>query len=93
LSADTSVPKQGEAGLSEFESWLPDAILRDAPAGMAFLDPSMRFVWVNPALAGMYGRPVADFAGQPVSAVWPAVDAKGFLEKIKKNTTKVIMKI
>jgi len=42
---------------------------------MAFLDPSMRFVWVNPALAGMYGRPVADFAGQPVSAVWPAVDA------------------
>ena len=75
MSADTSVPKQREAGLSEFESWLPDAVLRDAPAGMAFLDTDMRFVWVNPALARMYDRPASDFAGQPVAAVWPAVDA------------------
>jgi PAS domain S-box-containing protein len=75
LSADTSVPKQREAGLGEFESWLPDAMLRDAPAGMAFIGTDLRFVWVNPALAGMYGRPVDDFAGQPVAAVWPAVDA------------------
>jgi PAS domain S-box-containing protein len=75
LSADTSVPKQREAGLGEFESWLPDAMLRDAPAGMAFIGTDLRFVWVNPALAGMYGRPVEDFAGQPVAAVWPAVDA------------------
>jgi PAS domain S-box-containing protein len=75
LSADTSVPKQREAGLGEFESWLPDAVLRDAPAGMAFLDTDLRFVWVNPALARMYDRPVSDFAGQPIAAVWPAVDA------------------
>ena len=75
MSADTSVPKQREAGLGEFESWLPDAVLRDAPAGMAFLDTDLRFVWVNPALARMYDRPVSDFAGQPIAAVWPAVDA------------------
>jgi PAS domain S-box-containing protein len=75
LSADTSVPKQREAGLGEFESWLPDAVLRDAPAGIAFLDTELRFVWVNPALARMYGRPAGDFSGQPVAAVWPAVDA------------------
>jgi PAS domain S-box-containing protein len=75
LSADTSVPKQQEAGLGEFESWLPDAVLRDAPAGMAFLDTDLRFVWVNPALARMYDRQVDDFAGQPLAAVWPAVDA------------------
>jgi PAS domain S-box-containing protein len=75
LSADTSVPKQREAGLGEFESWLPDAVLRDAPAGMAFIDADLRFVWVNPALARMYDRPVSDFAGQPFAAVWPAVDA------------------
>ncbi len=75
MSADTSVPKQREAGLGEVESGLPDAVLRDAPAGMAFLDPSLRFVWVNPALARMYGRPAADFAGQPIAAVWPGVDA------------------
>ena len=75
MSADTSVPKQREAGLGEFESWLPDAVLRDAPAGMAFLDTDLRFVWVNPALARMYGRQPADFGGQSLAAVWPAVEA------------------
>jgi PAS domain S-box-containing protein len=75
LSADTSVPKQREAGLGEFESWLPDAVLRDASAGMAFIDTGLRFVWVNPALARMYDRPASDFIGQPIAAVWPAVDA------------------
>jgi PAS domain S-box-containing protein len=69
------VPKQREAGLSEFESWLPAAVMRDAPAGMAFLGPDQRFRWVNAALAGMYGRPAADFIGNSVTAVLPAVDA------------------
>jgi PAS domain S-box-containing protein len=69
------VPKQREAGLGEFESWLPDAVLRDAPAGMAFLGTDLRFVWVNAALARMYDRQVSDFTGQPIAAVWPAVDA------------------
>jgi PAS domain S-box-containing protein len=32
-------------------------------------------VWVNPALARMYDRQVSDFTGQPIAAVWPAVDA------------------
>src|SRR6516165_10808070 len=75
VSADTSVPKQREAGLDEFESWLPDAVLRDAPAGVAILGTDMRFVWVNPALARMYGRDEPDFAGQPIAGMWPAVDA------------------
>ena len=75
MSTDTSVPKQREARLGEFESWLHDAVLRDAPAGMAFLDLELRFAWVNPALARMYGRPVSDFSGQPLAAMWPAVDA------------------
>ena len=52
MSADTSVPKQQEAvELDDFESWLPDAMLRDAPAGVAFLGPDLRFGWVNAALA------------------------------------------
>jgi len=75
MSADTSVPKQREAGLDDFGSWLPDAVLRDAPAGVAFLGTDMRFVWVNPALARMYNRDEADFAGQELAQVWPAVDA------------------
>ena len=61
--------------MTEFESWLPDAVLREASAGMAVLGPDMRFVWVNAALAEMFGRPAADFAGRPVAEVWPAVDA------------------
>jgi PAS domain S-box-containing protein len=69
------VPKQREAGLSEFESWLPAAVMRDSPAGMAFFGPDQRFQWVNAALAGMYGRPAADFVGNSVTAVLPAVDA------------------
>lgn len=75
MSADTSVPKQREAGLGEFGSWLPDAVLRDSPAGVAFIDQDLRFVWVNPALARMCERPQADFSGKPVAAVWPAADA------------------
>src|SRR5215472_783398 len=76
MSADTSVPKQREAaGLGDFKSWLPDAVLRDAPTGMAFLGTDTRFVWVNDALARMYGRAAADFAGRTVTEVWPAEDA------------------
>jgi PAS domain S-box-containing protein len=75
MSAETSVPKQREAELDEFGSWLPDAVLRDAPAGAAFLGPDMRFVWVNPALARMYGKDEPEFAGLTVAEVWPAVDA------------------
>ena len=76
MSADTSVPKQREAeGLDDFKSWVPDAVLRDAPTGVAFVGADMRFVWVNPALARMYGHDEADFAGQPIAGMWPAVEA------------------
>src|SRR5215469_2981050 len=75
MSADTSVPKQREAGLDDFGSWLPNAVLRDAPAGVAFLGTDMRFVWVNPALAAMFGRDGADFAGQSLAEAWPAVES------------------
>jgi len=75
MSADTSVPKQREAvGLDDFESWLPDAMLRDAPAGVAFLGTDMRFGWVNAALARLYGHDQAEFAGRPMAEMWPAKD-------------------
>jgi PAS domain S-box-containing protein len=64
-----------EAGLGEFESWLLDAVLRDASAGMALIGTDLRFVWVNPEFARMYARPAADFAGQQIAAVLPGVDA------------------
>jgi PAS domain S-box-containing protein len=76
MSADTSVPKHREAaGLDDFESWLPDAVLRDAPAGVGFLGTDMRFGWVNAALARLYGRDETDFAGRPLGEVLPEADA------------------
>ena len=75
MSADTSVPKHQEAvELDDFESWLPDAMLRDAPAGVAFLGTDMRFGWVNAALARLYGHDQAEFPGRPMAEVWPAKD-------------------
>jgi PAS domain S-box-containing protein len=75
MSADTSVPKHQEAvELDDFESWLPDAILRDAPAGVAFLGTDLRFGWVNAALARLYGHDQAEFPGRPMAEVWPAKD-------------------
>jgi PAS domain S-box-containing protein len=76
MSADTSVPKHQEAvGLDDFESWLPDAMLRDAPTGVAFLGTDMRFGWVNAALARLYGHDQAEFPGRPMAEVWPPKDA------------------
>jgi PAS domain S-box-containing protein len=60
--------------LDDFESWLPDAMLRDAPAGVAFLGTDLRFGWVNAALARLYGHDQAEFPGRPMAEVWPAKD-------------------
>jgi PAS domain S-box-containing protein len=75
MSADTSVPKQREAGLGASESGLPEAMLHEAPAGMAVLGADMRFAWGNAALARMCGLAGTDFAGHPIAEVWPSVDA------------------
>jgi len=76
MSAGTSVPKRREApGLDDLESWLPDAVLRDAPAGVAFIGTDKRFVWVNAALARLSGRDEADFAGRAIAEIWPEADA------------------
>jgi len=60
--------------LDDFESWLPDAMLRDAPAGVAFLGMDMRFVWVNAALARLFRHDQAEFSGRPMAELWPAKD-------------------
>jgi PAS domain S-box-containing protein len=76
MSAGTSVPKRREApGLDDLESWLPDAVLRDAPAGVAFIGTDKRFVWVNAALARLSGRDEADFPGRLIAEIWPEADA------------------
>jgi PAS domain S-box-containing protein len=61
--------------LDEFGSWPVGAVLRAAPAGMAFVDAEQRFVWANIALARMYGRDTAAFTGQLLTAALPPVEA------------------
>src|SRR5262249_12901394 len=76
MSAETSVPEQWEAaGLGTSDSGLPDAVLRDSPAGVAFLGDDHRFAWVTPALAQMYGRPAGDFTGRTLAEALPPLDA------------------
>ena len=75
MSADTSVPEQWEAGLDTPDSGLPDAVLRDSPAGVAFLGGDHRFAWVNPALAQLYGRAPEEFPGRTVAEALPPLDA------------------
>jgi PAS domain S-box-containing protein len=75
MSADTSVPEQWEAGLDTSDSGLPDAVLRDSPAGVAFFGGDHRFAWVNPALAQMYGRAAEEFPGRTLAEALPPVDA------------------
>ena len=75
MSADTSVPEQWEAGLVTSDAGLPDAVMRDSPAGVAFFGTDLRFAWVNPALARLFGRDEDTFGGRALAEVWPHPDA------------------
>ncbi len=46
-------------------------VLENAPAGIAFLDRQLRFLYINPVLADMNGVSVADTVGREVSEVVP----------------------
>ena len=74
VSADTSAPEQWEAGLDTSDAGLPDAVLRDSPAAIAFFGTDLRFAWVNPALTRLYGRDEADFPGHTLAEAWPPLD-------------------
>jgi PAS domain S-box-containing protein len=75
MSADTSVPEQWEAGLGTSDAGLPDAVMRDSPAGVAFFGTDLRFAWVNPALARLFGQDEDAFVGRELTEVWSHPDA------------------
>jgi PAS domain S-box-containing protein len=53
---------------------LLDTLFASAPVGLAFLDPELRYVRVNEALAEMNGVSVADHVGRTVQEVLPEAD-------------------
>ncbi|MCL2733816.1 MAG: SpoIIE family protein phosphatase [Actinomycetia bacterium] len=56
--------------------WLWRALLEGTQAGVALLDTSLRFRYVNPALARMNGVPAAAHVGRTIGEVVPGVDAR-----------------
>jgi PAS domain S-box-containing protein len=48
-----------------------EGLLAASPVGVAFLDPDLRYLRVNAALAAMSGRSVGELLGQPLREVHP----------------------
>lgn len=60
-AAEAELRRIGERHLAEL-----DAVFREAPLGLAFVDREFRYLRVNDALARMNGRPAADHLGERV---------------------------
>ncbi|MER5600340.1 SpoIIE family protein phosphatase [Streptomyces sp. NPDC002265] len=65
-----SVPDPGDGALRSVNRSLLDGLLSHSPIGMAVMDTSLRYVWINEALVRTSGAP--DRIGRTVSAVFPA---------------------
>ncbi len=61
------MPRQQDAS----DSALVDRLIRQAPVGLAFIGPDLRFRRVNAALGRIVGRSEADHADKLPSEVWP----------------------
>jgi PAS domain S-box-containing protein len=50
-----------------------DALFASAPLGLAYLDPDLRFMRLNEALAALNGRPLVEHIGRSVQEMFPRV--------------------
>ncbi|HJY69139.1 MAG TPA: SpoIIE family protein phosphatase [Streptosporangiaceae bacterium] len=88
MSTETSVPRQRDAS----DSALVDMVIHQAPVGIAFFGPDLRFRRVNAALGEVIGKPEADHADKLPSEIWPeelAVRAEAALRKVLADGTPV----
>ena len=53
------------------DSALEDSLFHQAPVGLGFLGPDLRFRRVNVALGQIVGKPEADHEDKLPSEVWP----------------------
>jgi PAS domain S-box-containing protein len=56
----------------EHEKRFLDTVIRNVPAGMAYLDRDEVFQWVNPAMCEIYGLPPERFIGRRLGDLFPA---------------------
>ena len=67
-------------------------LIHQAPVGIAFFGPDLRFRRVNAALGEVIGKPDADHADKLPSEIWPeelAVRAEAALRKVLADGTPV----
>ena len=57
---------------------LVDALISNAPIGMAYYDPDLRFVRLNQALADINGLPLEFHLGRTISELLPGLPEKSF---------------
>ncbi|MBI2706074.1 MAG: SpoIIE family protein phosphatase [Actinobacteria bacterium] len=60
---------------------LSQRLLSKAPVGFALIDPDLRFVFVNEALAEIDGLPVEDHPGRPVLDVLPSLATEDVFDR------------
>jgi PAS domain S-box-containing protein len=69
MSAGTSVPRPRLPGFDMADSALLSSLLREAPAGFAFIGPDSRVLRMNGAMAALSG---GSEPGRPCAEIWPA---------------------
>ncbi len=80
-AAEEELRTLGDRHLAEL-----DAVFREAPLGLAFVDRELRYLRVNEALAQMNGRPAAEHVGQEV----PYDEVRGALREVLRSGEPVL---
>ena len=82
------MPRQRDAS----DSALVDMLIHQAPVGIAFFGPDLRFRRVNAVLGEISGKPGADHADKLPAEIWPeelAARAEAALRKVLADGTPV----
>lgn len=75
----STVPSQTSPIVTgEPDSSLDRVLFDEAPVGLAFLDPDLRYVRLNAALARINGLPVEAHLGRTALELWPDLDPRVF---------------
>lgn len=64
---------QETLGRLEESHALLDTLIDTAPVGFGVLDPNLRYMRINPALAAIHGRPQADHLGRRIEEILPGM--------------------
>ncbi|MEV6839586.1 SpoIIE family protein phosphatase [Streptomyces sp. NPDC051133] len=88
LAADRSTLQEMERGLA-----LSTRLVTQAPIGLSVLDTDLRYLAINPALAGMHGIPEADHVGRGFREILPGGsfrDAETVMRKVLASGAPVV---